>query len=65
MFVSVQMPELVALVNKVRLRRAMLIDWPTKYPGNIGAGQEGEAEKSDADRARKLAKIFPMGHSGF
>ena len=44
------MPELVALVNKVRLRRAMLIDWPTKYLGNIGAGQQGEAEKSDADR---------------
>ena len=50
MFGSLQMPELVALVKKVRLRRVMMIDWPTKYPGNIGAGQEGEAEKSDADR---------------
>ena len=34
MFGSLQMPELVALVKKVRLRRVMLIereDWPTKH----------------------------------
>ena len=41
------MPELVALVKKVRLRRVMLTDWPTKYPGNIGAGQEGEADREE------------------
>ena len=31
-----------------------------------GAGREGEAEKSDADKARRLAhKIAPVGFLGF